>query len=197
MKLIDSRSQAGVNCGRQPASGVRMVGSWAVGSLLAIRWGLLEMKTLLLVAVVSFAPEAFGGAPCAAQFKVPTTWKQGASASTYSLANGAVTMTIECSLLKRTLNDTEFSAHIGEEEPDEAPALKAFGPWRGRIWSMNEEGKELQWWLMKERYLVHFTVRSDARIPEQLENDVTAVIPTLTASKPQPVAPADAAPLRR
>ena len=120
--------------------------------------------------------EALAGTlPCEITLKVPATWVRVPSQSSpaFQLPNGTGMLRSECSLLSRELSDVEFSTHIGEEEPEEAPGLRTFGPYRGRIWSMNQEGTELQWWLTKGRYMVHLTAQGSAKISEGVENEIS------------------------
>ncbi|MFV1998343.1 MAG: hypothetical protein ACC641_10075, partial [Acidiferrobacterales bacterium] len=70
------------------------------------------------------------------------------------------------------MTDIEFTAHIGEEEPEEAPSLRLFGDFRGRIW-VTERYKGLEWWLKKDRYKVHLVLRSNnGPLPGNIENEV-------------------------
>jgi hypothetical protein len=143
------------------------------------------MRAILLpIFATFFSTSAIAAPSCVASFEAPPTWKQ--TPSGYSIANDAAKISaVECEMLERNLNDTEFSEYIGEEEPEESPALKDFGQWRGRIWQMNGEGTELQWFLMKERFYVHVVVQGRTHLSESLEDEISRTMATMKVSKPQ------------
>jgi len=91
---------------------------------------------------------------------------------------------VECTLLPRILNDQDLAAHIGEEEPEEAPPLKKFGSFRGRRW-IGPETSRTEWWLTKDRYLVHVPlVIKNRPVQAQLAQEVETMIRSLVVEEP-------------
>src|SRR6266852_5283226 len=96
--------------------------------------GALIFLSVVVTAISCSAAEA---STCRARFQNAPSWavssRDGAGVLLSSTAHSAA-LRVECTLLPRILNDQEFAAHIGEEEPEEAPPLKKFGSFRGRRW---------------------------------------------------------------
>ena len=127
--------------------------------------------------LVSAAPES-----CMVSPRMPSDWVV-ISGNTFISPDKSSTLTIECSILHKKMNDIEFAAYIGEEEPEEAPALSKFGAFRGRIWIVNL--KDLEWWLMKDTFMVHLTLKSNnGRVSEEIEKRVNEYVNSLGVKKP-------------
>lgn len=121
---------------------------------------------------------------CQAIVKIPEGWistlRNGINI--YLPPDKTASLSIDCSILPRTFNDMEFSAHIGEEEPEEAPPLKKFGVFRGRIWIM--KNNDLSWWLMKERFMVHLTLKSqNGAISSNIKEQVNKIVRNLVIKR--------------
>ncbi len=58
------------------------------------------------------------------------------------------------------------------------PPLQQFGTFRGRIWEF--ESGNLEWWLTKDRYVVHLTLtggkNEEGRVFERLINEIIKTI---------------------
>lgn len=127
---------------------------------------------------------AAAGPSCEAIATIPVGWtKAESSNNTFLSPDKTVTLTIECSVLPRLMTDTEFSAYIGEEEPEEAPPLREFGVFRGRIWIVDLKDRE--WWLKKEKIMVHLVLKKrDSAVPSDLEWQVSGIVKTLVIQQP-------------
>jgi hypothetical protein len=109
--------------------------------------------------------------------------KGGAGLLLFSAARAA-TLRVECAMIPRVLNDQEFAAHIGEEEPDEAPPLRKFGSFRGRRW-IGPDINKTEWWVTRGRYVVHLTLMmKNQPIQEPLAQEVEEMIHSLVVKEP-------------
>jgi hypothetical protein len=140
------------------------------------------MRLLLLLAVLVVCRVALSAdGECVAVVTKPEGWTYDGVA--YRSHTEPVSLSVECSTLPRPLTDTEFAAHIGEEEPEEAPPLRKFGAFRGRLWVTSPQ--QLEWWLMQDRYLVHLTLRGDSEgLSEDAKRKVNRIARTLVVRRP-------------
>ena len=141
---------------------------------------------LLVAAAVSSFSEA-DAVGCRARFRTAPSWTSsslGGAGLILSSAARAATLQVECTVLPRVLNDQEFAAHIGEEEPSEAPPLRRFGPFRGRR-RIGLDANKTEWFLTRDRYLIHLTLTmKNQPIQEPLTQEVEAMIHSLVVDKP-------------
>ena len=123
---------------------------------------------------------------CSATVQIPTSWIRSSQhgVALFLTPDRSASLRVECSIIPKALNDRDFAAHIGEEEPDEAPPLKKFVAFRGREW-IGKDFMELEWWLTKDRFVVHFILSGHAQaVSESLEAQVNDFIPTLQVREP-------------
>jgi len=145
------------------------------------------MRHLLIgiILLISNTSVLASGNGCHAEATLPAGWstKVLGDQTVYYLPYNTSRMSIECSLLSKPMTDVEFTAHIGEEEPEESPTLNSFGDFRGRIWVL-EKYKGLEWWLTKDRFMVHLIVRSNnGTLPGNTEAEVNNFIQNLKVTK--------------
>ena len=144
----------------------------------------MRYLVIFLMLLMSNSSVLASGKGCHVKAKLPDGWsaKRSNSQSVYYLPYNFSRMTIECSLLPHVMTDGEFSAYIGEEEPEESPSLKSFGDFRGRIWVL-EKPTGLEWWLKKDRFMVHLIVRSNnGPLPGNTEAEVNDFIQNINVS---------------
>jgi len=144
------------------------------------------MRHLLIgiILLISNVSALASGNGCHAEATLPAGWstKVSGDQTVYYLPYNFSRLSIECSLLPHPMTDVEFSACIGEEEPEESPSLKSFGDFRGRIRAL-EKFKGLEWWLTKEHFMVHLIVRSNkGTLPGNTEAEVNSFIQNLNVS---------------
>lgn len=143
------------------------------------------MLRLFAIAVFAGASTAaVANGVCNVALKLPAGWNMAkGSSNTYQSPDGNSTLRVDCGRLPKRMTDTEFAAHIGEEEPDEAPALNKFGPYRGRLWVVDLKDRE--WWLMKDKLMVHLVLKSKSgAVGDELEAQINEVAKTLAIKAP-------------
>jgi len=121
------------------------------------------------------------GGTCHATVQIPSTWARSFKhgVAVFVTPDRSASLRVECRVIPKPLTDREFSAYTGEEEPDEAPPLTKFGAFRGREW-IGEGFTELEWWLTKDRYVVHFTLSAHGQpLSKSLEAQIIDLITTL------------------
>ena len=141
----------------------------------------LLIGILLLITDLSVLASGNG---CRVNATTPDGWsiKELGGQTIYYLPYNLSRLTVECSLLPHPMTDAEFAAHIGEEEPEESPSLNSFGDFRGRIWVL-EKYKGLEWWLKKDRFMIHLIVRSNNGVlPGNTEAEVYNFIQNLNVT---------------
>src|SRR5437773_12189640 len=142
---------------------------------------------LLLVAAAAVSCSTADAVGCRARFRTTPSWtssSQGGEGVLHSSAMRAATLRVECVVMPGALNDQEFAAQIGEEEPDEAPPLRRFGSFRGRRW-IGLDMNTTEWWLTRVRHLVHLTLMmKNQPIQETLAQEVEAMIQTPVVEEP-------------
>lgn len=141
-----------------------------------------RLCAIVILACASTAAVASG--VCNVALKLPPGWnKVKGSSDTYQSPDGNSILRADCSKLSRQMTDAEFAAHIGEEEPEEAPALNKFGPYRGRLWVVNLKDRE--WWLIKDKLMVHLVLRTkNGAVGDELEAQINEVAKTLAVRAP-------------
>lgn len=144
----------------------------------------LFLATAILLGAGTAAAEQSG--TCSATVQIPNTWTRSSQhgVALFLTPDRSASLRVECSVIPKPLSDRDFAAHIGEEEPDEAPPLKKFGAFRGREW-IGKDFTELEWWLTKDRYVIHFILSGHGRpVSESLEAQVNDLITTLQVREP-------------
>jgi len=153
-----------------------------------------EKPSLTLITLITYSALLLGagtasaeqGGTCHATVQIPRTWARSSQQGVplFVTPDRSASLRVECSVIPKPLTDREFAAYIGEEEPDEAPPLKNFGPFRGREWIVQGFTK-LEWWLTKDRYVVHFILSGHRQpLSESLEAEINALITTLQVREP-------------
>src|SRR2546427_9370849 len=97
------------------------------------------MRTLFIAtAILLGAGTTSGeqGRTCRATVHIPHTWTRSSQHGVvlFLTPDRSASLRVECVVIPKPLSDRDFAAHIGEEEPDEAPPLMNFGPFCGREW---------------------------------------------------------------
>ena len=142
---------------------------------------------ILLMATAVVPPSEVEANGCRARFRTVPSWKpsyQDGAGLILSSSALAATLQVECSMLPKVLNDQEFAAHIGEEEPSEAPPFRRFGRFKGRRW-IGPDANKTEWWLMRDRYLIHLILTMEHQpVQEPVAAKVEAMIHSLVVEKP-------------
>lgn len=144
----------------------------------------LFIATLILLGAGTTSAEQ--GGTCRATVQIPHPWTRSFQhgVALFLTPDRSASLRVECAVIPGPLSDRDFAAHIGEEEPDEAPPLKKFGAFRGRQW-IGKDFMELEWWLTKDRYVVHFILSGRGQpVSESLEAQINDIITTLQIREP-------------
>ncbi|HZF05970.1 MAG TPA: hypothetical protein VE932_16670 [Patescibacteria group bacterium] len=123
---------------------------------------------------------------CQAIVQLPNTWARSSQHGVvlFHTHDRSASLSVECSVIAKPLNDRDFAAHIGEEEPSEAPPLVKLGSFRGREW-IGKDFMQLEWWLTRDRYVVHFVMTGQGQpVSKSLEARVNDLITMLQVREP-------------